>query len=340
MRNSDAQKPNTSAQQTKVASRAKSRVTLVQLELMQHIARMRNITAAGRELGMSGSLAARQIAALERALGVRLFQRTTRSIRLTEAGEHVLEWASQTLEGFTDLDDSVTTMTQSPRGVVRLAVNHYAAGSYLPLVLSEFSTRYPDVKLSVVTTDELVDLVADGIDVAIHSGRIPDSSMVGVRVRDVHRVLCASPEYLRRAGTPKSLAELDAHNCLVHSSNEPVNWFFRLGDKTIGIPVRCRIEADSHNVLLEFARHGLGIARLGRNIVRRDLETGQLVQILPDYACVYPSGDLPSVWILYPNRRLLYRARVLVDFLAEKLAALTEFGAPAPPRASGARARR
>ena len=83
-------------------------------------------------------------------------------------------------------------------------------------------------------------------------------------------------------------------------------------------------------MLLEFARHGLGIARLGRNIVRTDLEAGRLVQILPDYACVYPSGELPSVWILYPNRRLLYRTRVLVDFLSAKLTALTEHGPPAP----------
>lgn len=328
MRHIDVAKATMATQQSRPASRARSRVTLIQLELMQHVAAMRNITAAGRELGMSGSLAARQIASLERALGVRLFQRTTRSIRLTEAGERVLEWARQTLDGFTDLDDSVTTMTQAPRGVVRLAVNHYAAGSYLPLVLSEFSSSYPDVKLSVVTTDELVDLVADGIDVAVHSGRIPDSSMVGVRVRDVHRVMCASPEYLERAGTPRTIEDLDEHNCLVHSSNEPVNWFFRDGDRTVGVPVRSRIEADSHNVLLEFARHGLGIARLGRNIVRADLEAGRLVQILPDFACVYPSGELPSVWILYPNRRLLYRTRVLVDFLAEKLTALTEYGAP------------
>jgi len=340
MRHSEGRKATISTPQARPVPRGRSRVTLMQLELMQHVATMQNITAAGRELGMSGSLAARQIASLERALGVRLFQRTTRSIRLTEAGERVLDWARQTLEGFTELDDSVTTMTQAPRGVVRIAVNHYAAGSYLPLVLSEFSTKYPDVKLSVVTTDELVDLVADGIDVAVHSGRIPDSSMVGVRVRDVHRVLCASPEYLERAGTPKSLDELEMHECLVHPSNEPVNWFFRHGDKTVGIPVRSRIEADSHNVLLEFARHGLGIARLGRNIVRTDLEAGRLVQILPEYACVYPSGELPSVWILYPNRRLLYRTRVLVDFLSEKLTALTEYGAPAPQERVGTHTRK
>lgn len=304
------------------SSGARPRVTLSQLELFAHVAALRNITAAGRELGMSGSLAARQIAALERALDVRLFQRTTRSIRVTEAGERVLQWARQTLEGFTDLDDRVTSLTQEPRGNVRLAVNHYAAGSYLPIVLSEFCNRYPEVKLSIVATDELVDLVAGGFDAAVHSGRIPDSSMVGLRVRDVHRILCASPGYLARAGTPSSLDDLVHHGCLVHSSNEPVNWFFRHGDKTVSIPVRPRIEADSHNVLLEFVRHGLGIARLGRNIVKEDLAAGRLVQLLPEYDCVHPTGELPSVWILYPNRRLLYRTRVLVDFLAERLADL------------------
>lgn len=311
--------------QNQPGSRIRSRVTLAQIELMQQVAKLHNITAAGRELGMSGSLAARQIAALERSLGVRLFQRTTRSIRLTEAGERVLEWASRTLDGFTELDDSMTAMTQTPRGLVRLAVNYYAAETYLPLVLAEFGALYPDIKLSVVTSDELVDLVSSNIDVAVHSGRIPDSSMVGVRVRSVHRVLCASPAYLKRAGTPKTLDDLNEHNCLVHSSNEPINWFFRDGERTVGITVRSRLEANNHNVLLEFARHGLGIARLGRNTVRDDIDSGRLIQLLPDYACVYPSGELPNVWILYPNRKLLYRTRVLVDFLSAKLTALTEY---------------
>lgn len=320
-------------------SGVRSRVTLMQLDLMQRVAALRNITAAGRQLGMTGSLAARQIASLERALGVRLFQRTTRSVRLTEAGERVLEWAHDTLNGFADLDDSVATMVQAPRGTVRLAVNHYAAGSYLPLVLAAFNEQYPDIRLSIIATDNLVDLVADGIDVAIHSGRIPDSSMVGIRVRDVHRVLCASPSYLGAAGVPNTLEELSRHNCLVHSSNEPVNWFFRCGDKTVGISVRASIEADSHNVLLELARRGLGIARLGRNIVWADIEAGRLVRVLPDYACVYPSGELPSLWILYPNRRLLYRTRVLVDFLAEKLAALTEFRGSSSNESTRARRR-
>ncbi|MER1967702.1 LysR family transcriptional regulator [Castellaniella sp. GW247-6E4] len=325
MTSKNASKDLTSSQPVQPTSRVRSRVTLAQIELMQQVARMHNITAAGREIGISGSLAARQIAALERALGVRLFQRTTRSIRLTEAGERVLEWASQTLEGFTALEDSMTTMTQTPRGMIRLAVNYYAAGTYLPRVLSEFCATYPEIKLSVITTDELIDLVTDTIDVAVHSGRIPDSSMVGIRVRSVHRVLCASPEYLRRKGTPKNLSDLNAHDCLVHSSNEPTNWFFRHGDNTVGITVRSRLEANNHNVLVEFARYGLGIARLGRNTVREDLKSGRLIQLLPDYACVYPSGELPNVWILYPNRKLLYRTRVLVDFLSEKLSALTEY---------------
>lgn len=314
---------STETASTQLPLQTPSKVTLGQIELMQRVAQKLNIAAAGRELGMSGSLAARQIAALERSLGVRLFQRTTRSIRLTEAGELVLKWANQTLESFAELSDSMATMTQTPRGLVRLAANHYAADTYLPRVLSEFCAIYPEIKLSVITTDELVDLVSAGIDVAIHSGRVPDSSMVGFRVREVHRVLCASTEYLKQAGIPKTPEDLASHSCLVHSSNEPVTWFFLHGARTIGVTLRSRLEANNHNVLLEFARHGLGIARLGWNTVRRDIESGRLVQILPDYACVHPSGERPNVWILYPNRKLLYRTRVLVDFLTERLTALT-----------------
>lgn len=321
---SDKQIESISSPHNEPLLQTRSKVTLGQVELMHKVAKLRNITAAGRELGMSGSLAARQIASLERSLGVRLFQRTTRSIRLTEAGELVLEWASQTLESFAELNESMAAMTQTPRGVVRLAVNHYAAETYLPRVLSEFCTAYPDIKLSIITTDELMDLVSEGIDVAVHSGRVPDSSMVGFRVREVHRVLCASPEYLKQAGNPGSPEELKSHNCLVHLSNEPVTWFFLRDDRTVGVTVKSHLEANNHNVLLEFARHGLGIARLGWNTVREDIESGRLVRVLPDYACVHPSGELPNVWILYPNRKLLYRTRLLVDFLADRLTELTE----------------
>lgn len=294
-------------------------VTLELLELFRQVAVLGSITAAGREAGITASLATRRIALLERALDVRLFQRTTRKIRLTEAGERTLEWATEAIDSFAEMQNDLTSLTQKPRGLIRLAINHYAANNYLPAILTRFCDRYPEIVLRITTTDALVNLIDEGFDLAVHSGRIPDSSLVGVCLRDVRRVLCAAPDYIKKRGLPQSLSDLDGHACLVHSSHEPANWFFRRGDQIFSHSVYARVEVDSHSLLLELARNGLGIARIGYNIAKPEFDKGRLVQVLPDFDCVHDTGDHPGLWLLYPNRKLPYRIRLLADFLIENL---------------------
>ncbi|MBL8384306.1 MAG: LysR family transcriptional regulator [Burkholderiales bacterium] len=289
------------------------------LELFVAVADHGSFAGAARTLGISPSLAVRKIAALERSLGVRLFQRTTRSVKLAEAGQVALQWARRTLASYESVADDLASLAARPSGLVRLAVNHYAATTYLPGILERFCLRYPEIRLAITTTDSVVRLIDEGHDLAVHSGRIPDSGVVATRVREFRRVLCAAPAYLARRGAPEVPADLGAHDCLVHATNEPNNWFFRKGRRLTAQPVRPYIEADTHLLLHELACHGLGIARLGYNVVRRDLEDGRLVEVMPDYKSVYSTGELPGIWILYPNRRVLYRTRVLIDFLAAAL---------------------
>lgn len=298
----------------------KKGVTLEVLELFREVAIRENITAAGKEVGITASLASRRIAALELALDVRLFQRTTRRIRLTEAGERALEWAIEVIDSFGEMQNDLTSMTQKPRGLIRLAINHYAANNYLSTILTQFCDRYPEIVLSITTTDALVNLVDKGFDLAVHSGRIPDSSLVGLCIRDVRRVLCAAPNYIKKRGMPQSLSDLDAHACLVHSSQEPAHWFFRRADQIFSYSVRARVDVDSHSLLLELARNGLGIARIGYNIAKPEFDEGRLVHVLPDFDCVHDTGDRPGLWLMYPNRNLPYRTRLLADFLLENLA--------------------
>lgn len=294
-------------------------VNLQLLRLFVQVAEMASISAAARESGMSPSLAARKIAALERTLDARLFERTTRSIKLTEPGQIALRWASQTLDAYEEVQDGVASLLKQPSGTIRLAVNHYAAQVHLAGALSRFCLDYPEIRLSITTTDSMVRLVEDGYDLAIHSGSIPASGVVGLRVHEFRRVICASPAYLARRGTPEHPNELVSHDCLVHADKEPTNWFFRRGRRIIAQPIRPYIEADTNMLLVELARRDLGIVRMGYDVVSDDLAAGTLVEVITDYKSVYSTGEVPGLWLIYPNRRVLYRTRLLIDFLSREL---------------------
>ncbi len=297
----------------------KSPVTMELLRLFSDVAEAGSIAAAARRSNSSPSLATRKIAALERALKVRLFERTTRSVKLTEPGRTALAWAQDTLASYEELGDDLASLVARPAGLVRIAINHYAATVYLPPILERFCHEYPDIRLSITATDSPVSMVQEGYDLAVHSGRVPDASVVGVRVNAFRRVLCAAPAYLARRGTPTRVEDLSQHDCLVHSTNEPANWFFKRGKRLVAQPVKPFIETDTHLVLVELARRGLGIARISSNVVKDDLQSGRLVELLPKFESVYSNGELPGLWILYPNRKVLYRTRVLIDYITDAL---------------------
>lgn len=294
-------------------------VSLDLARVFTQVVRIGTIAGAARALNMDASLATRKLAQLELALGARLVERTTRSMKLTEAGRVALAWASEAVDHFEQAADEVASLQGRPSGVVRLAVAHYTALQYLPRLLAEFCARHPEIRLVLSTTDTLVNLVDGGYDVAIHSGRIPESGMVGKRLREFQRILCAAPDYLARRGEPTRPEDLAAHDCLVHAANEPRNWFFRRGGKLVSQAVNARVESDNYAVLLELARQSLGILRVGENLVLEDIRAGRLVQVLPGYRCVYPNGELPGLWLLYPSRRMPHRTRLLIDFLVESL---------------------
>lgn len=301
------------------AAATKPAVSLDLAKLFTLVARIGTIAGAARALNMDASLATRKLAQLEAALGARLIERTTRSLKLTEAGRVALAWANEAVESFENASDEMASLQERPSGLVRVAVAQYTALQYLPRLLAEFCADYPDVRLALSTTDSLVNLVDDGYDVAIHTGQVPASGMVGKRLREFQRILCASPGYLAARGVPAKPADLASHDCLVHSANEPRNWSFHRGTSFVSQPVRARVESDNYAVLLELARQSLGILRVSENLVLEDIRAGRLVQLLPNYKCVYPNGELPGLWILYPNRRVPYRTRVFIDFMIKSL---------------------
>lgn len=289
------------------------------LELFVLVAQQGSIASAARHMNIAPSLATRKIAQLEDGLNARLFERTTRSIKLTEAGEMALRWAAQSLESQEQLIDDLSALQGTPSGLIRIMAVHYSAVAYLPVLLAKFCAMYPQIRLSIATSDRPVNLVEQHYDLAIQSGRIPDSSVIGQRVREYQRVLCATPAYLKRKGVPSTPDDLVAHDCLTHSASETRNWFFLHGKQLVSRSIDPYIEVDNYSLLLELARSSLGISRLARALVKDELASGKLVPLMPKYSCVYPDGELPGLWVLYPNRRVLGRTRLLIDYLIEHL---------------------
>jgi len=282
------------------------------LELFVVIARSPTIAAAARQLNVSPSLASRKLAAMEATLDTRLFQRSTRALRLTEAGRATLDWAELVLTNYGELRDELSRHRQEPEGLLKIAVSDYVASVLLPKFLTDFIQRYPQIVYDIKTTDHLVNPIEQEFDVAIHSGFIPDSSLVGVPIKPVQRILCASPAYLLRTPALDEPQDLANHLCITHAAAEPQEWFFQRNDVVTSAKIQHRLSIDSFLALLQFARHGIGIIRISSNIVRAELENGSLVHVLPDYRCVQQKGSLPSMWLIYPNRRLSYAARTFI----------------------------
>jgi DNA-binding transcriptional LysR family regulator len=294
-------------------------VNINPLRLFVKVAETESIAAAARELDIAPSIASRQIAALERAFKTKLLTRTTRRLSLTPAGAALLEWARATVEGYEEVADELGAMQHRPSGVVRLASNDYAAVTYLPRILQKFCGKYPEVRIQLSTSTDPTKLLASVYDLAVHAGRMPDASLIGRRFRQYRRRLCASPGYLAQKGKPRSPADLVQHDCLTHASSERLHWSFEYEGETITQAIQPYVESDNYLVLKELALKGVGIARLAAELVREHIASGALVEILPDYKCIYADGALPAMWIVFADRRVLRRTRLLADFIVEEL---------------------
>lgn len=279
------------------------------------------ITAAAREMKLSSSLATRKLAQLEMLLGVRLFQRTTRRMELTEGGSIALLWAQEVLASYAAVMDNLTVLSKRPSGTIKFAANHYGSEHYLPPVLAQFCRMYPEIRVSVSSTDSLTDLISGRYDVAVHAGRVPDSGLIGIRTAKFRYIICASPQYLERRGFPERPEELPTHDCLTHSTAETRKWFFRREGRLIAQPIQPLVETDNHSVLLKLVRNSLGIACLPEYMLRDDLANGRLLALLTDYDSVLVDGDEPALWVVYPNRRMFHRTRIFIDYLHKAIRA-------------------
>jgi DNA-binding transcriptional LysR family regulator len=281
------------------------------------VSRQGSFTKAAEVLRLDNSSVSRRISALEKRLGVRLLQRSTRRVALTDAGRRYYEECVRLLQEWAEVDELMRSQTNSPRGVLRIALpNTFGRSVVMPLI-PQFLRRFPMIDVDLRFADEYQDLILGGIDVAIRIGELSDSRFVARRLGVNHRFLGASPDYLQQAGVPRKPEQLRSHSCLNFSplSSGGV-WQLREGARAVSVAVAGRLQANDIEVVFRAALAGLGIGILADFVARDALAKGRLVRVLPLYRfaetgifAVYPAGNfLPG------------KTRCFVDFFAAALA--------------------
>ncbi|MDM0022315.1 LysR family transcriptional regulator [Variovorax saccharolyticus] len=289
------------------------------IELFCQAAELSSFTAAANAVGVTPAAVSRSIARLEERLGVRLFVRTTRQIRLTEGGRRYYEQCRQALRQLVEAEREVTGAQAAPAGPLRISVpTPYGHYRLLPL-LPRFRQLYPDVTVEVHVSNRNIDFLEESYDVAIR-GRTPaDSTLIARPLEDAELVLVAAPSYLKRQGTPASLDDLHRHECIqfdLPSTGRKIAWPFRVDGKHVEMMTTGGYTcAEDVLGIVTLARSGAGLVQTYRFIVERDLAEGGLVELLPQHG-----GTSRPFFLLYPDaRHLSLRVRTFVNFLVENL---------------------
>jgi DNA-binding transcriptional LysR family regulator len=294
---------------------------LQDLETFVATAEQGSLSSAARLLDTSPAVASASLKRLEADLGVALFIRSTRSMRLTLAGERLLARSKALLDGLREAEDEVMAGQDAIEGQLQISMpSDFGRHVVLPW-LNDFQARYPGVKLRLQLTDRLANIYREPVDIALRFGVPPESSMVALPLLEENRrVLCASPAYLARHGVPASPRELENHNCLCFMLDETVNdrWRFRKGEEEVEVAVQGDRLADDSEVVRRWALAGLGICYRSRIDVHADLAGGRLRLILPDWEGV----NAPLTMLVANRKQVSPAVRVLREFLVSRCKAL------------------
>lgn len=269
-------------------------------------------SAAARQHGRSKALLSKYVTDLEDYLGVRLMNRTTRKLGLTEAGEAYYREASQLLLQLDELDATISDQTAEPRGLVRISAPRNLGETTLAPAVFSFMQAYPLISVDLRLEDRFVDLVEEGIDVALRITTLADSSLIARKISDIKHLVCASPELVAKHGTPTSGEELRNMPCIVDTNMPSHNsWRFIEDGKIISVHVSGPVRVNSPVAAMQAALHGLGFAVLPAYLAEPHFASGRLVKVLEDRM---PEGA--SLTAVYPHRRhLAGKVRALIDHL-------------------------
>jgi len=270
---------------------------------------------AARQMGVSKSGVSKSIAKLELSLGVRLLNRSTRGLSLTEIGAAFHEHCIRITEEAAQAADVVGRLQSEPRGVLRVTAPVAFGRLHVAPAVAEYLSRYPRLKLDMTITDRMVDLVSEGYDVAIRIRREPSLHVVARELAPVRRVVCATPEYFERRGIPTVPHDLTEHNCLHYTHfGTQGEWRFQSAGGEIVVPVKGSLRIDDDDTLAQAVLSGLGIAMLPTFIIGRELQAGRLRSVLSDYVPL----ERRIYAVHLPNVRLPVKIRAFIDFLQDR----------------------
>ena len=272
-------------------------------------------SAAARDLDLTPSALSKLVTRLENRLGVRLMNRTTRKLALTAEGDAYFSSSKRILAEILEAEDEVTRFSNSPKGLLRINTGVAFGLHQLAPALPRFLDRYPDIELDINITDRVIDLMEEGADIAIRSGVLRDSSLAARKICDLQRVICASPGYLKKHGTPRTPQDLSNHNCIsISGAPQLRRWPFATKNGIESIEVVGNVSANNAETLLQLAANGVGIIRLADVIVSDGIRAGWLMPILTD---VHQREPLPMSAVYLPGKHKSPRVAAFVSFLVE-----------------------
>jgi DNA-binding transcriptional LysR family regulator len=279
------------------------------------VARERSFTKAAQSLGMPKSTVSERVARLEAKLGVRLLERTTRSLRLTASGTAYFARIARIVQDLDDAEAAVTAAHALPRGLLRVGSPLLFAQVFLADVVSEYLARYPEVQVELFVADRPFDVVEEELDVAVHVLGAMDAQHVARKLGIGERVCVAAPEYVTARGAPESPADLAEHACLASGPSRQLTWTFEKGGASHAVAIVARYAVSSVELVHRAALAGHGITVLPTFLCANDLERGKLVRVLDGWS----PGEV-SVHLVYPSsRHLAARVRAFVDLVVERL---------------------
>jgi DNA-binding transcriptional LysR family regulator len=299
---------------------------LAAIQVFAQVVEAGSFAKAADRLGLSTSAASRHVAELEGHLQTRLLNRTTRRVSLTESGRAFYERAVQLLGDLDEAEQEASSATVVPRGTIRLTTSITFGVRHVAPAIAEFMARHPEVRFDVSLSDRVVDLVEEGLDLAIRIGATGGDNLVARKLGETRLVPCASPEYLAKHGTPKTPEDLARHSCLTYEYVSPRHvWHFRDrsgAERTVR--VAGRLHSNNGDLLAEAAAHGAGIVFEPAFIVGAEVRAGRLVPLLLDFV----PAPVP-IYALYPSRKhLSAKVRRFVEFLVERFSHAQDWSAP------------
>jgi len=286
---------------------------ITDFEIFARVAAAGNMSAAGREMGLSPAVVSKRLSHMEERLGARLFQRTTRQLKLTETGEGFYSRVVQILSEIEEAEAYVSQVSEKVAGVLRITAPIGFSRKHIAPYLPIFMRQYPELSVEIALRDDIVDIVGESFDVAIRIAELDDSSLVARKLAPCRRVICASPDYLERHGEPQSLSELAHHSCLSLGYQHIWRLTGPAGPATVKIAPKLR--SSSEDVLHEAHLSGMGVAMRSTWAISEDLKAGRLKTIMPEYR----ETQGVAIYAVYPCRQFVpAKLKLFIDFLAQQ----------------------